>query len=329
MMQPLIKVENLKTYYSTEKGDVKAVDGVSFQIAKGEVFGLAGESGCGKTTISLSIMRLLPPNCRVVQGRVLFKGENLLKFNEQFLNKNYRWKKMAIIFQGAMNALNPVFNIGDQISEAILQHEKVTKKEALERAQQLLAMVRIDPARIKSYPHELSGGMKQRCMIAMALACNPEFLIADEPTTAADVIVQDQIFKLMKQLQKKLGLSMMLVTHDLSVIAEICNNVAIMYAGKIVEYSNTTTIFNNPLHPYTQGLLKAFPSVLEEKKRLVSIPGAPPNLLNPPEGCRFHIRCPVAEKLCSEKEPEFLEVEPNHYVACHNIKECEKWRDQY
>jgi len=318
-VKPLIQIENLKVHYSTRKGDVKAVDGVDLRIAKGETLGLAGESGCGKTTLSLAIMRLLPPNGRVVQGRVLFNGENILELDEDSLNRNYRWKKMAIIFQGAMNALNPVFNVGDQISEAILQHEDVTKREALERAKNLLSMVGIDPERVKSYPHELSGGMKQRCMIAMALACNPEFLIADEPTTAADVIVQDQILKLMKKLQRELGLTMMIVTHDLSVIAENCESVAIMYAGKIVEYSDVVTLFKSSLHPYTQGLLKAFPSLWEDKRPFTSIPGAPPNLLEPPKGCRFHLRCPFATTLCKNEEPELLEVERNHYVSCHLV----------
>jgi peptide/nickel transport system ATP-binding protein len=313
----LLELENVCAYYSLSGGQVKAVDEVTLNLDKGESLGLAGESGCGKTTLALAIMRLLPANGKIVHGRILFDGVNLLDLSESELNRDYRWKRMALTFQGAMNAMNPVFTVGNQISEAILQHENVSKEEALERSKKLLSLVGIDPSRTDSYPHELSGGMKQRCMIAMSLSCNPDFLIADEPTTALDVIVQDQILKLTKRLQRELNLSMMLITHDLSVIAKTCESLAIMYAGRIVEYSDIKTVFRNPLHPYTKALIEAFPSILAEKTELVSIPGSPPQLLNPPDCCLFHKRCPLSKELCRREKPRFVEVEPNHYVSCH------------
>lgn len=315
----LLELEDVSAYYSLRGGYVKAVDGVNLHIDRGETLGLAGESGCGKTTLALTVMRLLPANGRVINGRILFDTEDLLKLSDDSLNKEYRWKRMALIFQGAMNAMNPVFTVGNQISEAIRQHEEVTKEWALERSGELLSLVGIDPRRTESYPHELSGGMKQRCMIAMAIACNPDFLIADEPTTALDVIVQDQILRLMKRLQRELNLSMMLITHDLSVIARTCESLAIMYAGKIVEYSDIKTVFRNPLHPYTKALIKAFPSILAEKSDFISIPGSPPQLLNPPQGCRFNPRCPFSMDVCRREDPEYLEAEPGHYVACHRV----------
>ncbi|MCS7367554.1 MAG: ABC transporter ATP-binding protein [archaeon YNP-WB-062] len=313
---PLLQVRNLKTYYQTARGYVKAVDGVNFQIGEGEVFGLAGESGCGKTTVALSIIRLLPPGGRIIDGEIMFNDKNILAMSEEDIRK-IRWKKIAIVFQGAMNALNPVMKVGDQIVEAITTHEDVSKEEAWRRAEKLLEMVGIEPSRAKDYPHEFSGGMKQRVMIAMALACNPQLLIADEPATALDVIVQAQILKLMRDLQRKMNLSMMLITHDLSIIAETCNKVAIMYAGKIVEYADTKRIFREPQHPYTRGLIGAFPSIKGPRRKLISIPGTPPDLLNPPSGCRFHPRCPYTNDKCKSMEPELKDLGGGHYVACH------------
>jgi peptide/nickel transport system ATP-binding protein len=313
---PLLQVRNLKTYYQTARGYVKAVDGVNFQIGEGEVFGLAGESGCGKTTVALSIIRLLPPGGRIIDGEIMFNDKNILAMSEEDIRK-IRWKKIAIVFQGAMNALNPVMKVGDQIVEAITTHEDVSKEEAWRRAEKLLEMVGIEPSRAKDYPHEFSGGMKQRVMIAMALACNPQLLIADEPATALDVIVQAQILKLMRDLQRKMNLSMMLITHDLSIIAETCNKVAIMYAGKIVEYADTKRIFREPQHPYTRGLIGAFPSIKGPRRKLISIPGTPPDLLNPPSGCRFHPRCPYTNNKCKSMEPEIKDLGGGHYVACH------------
>jgi len=313
---PLLQVKNLKTYYQTARGYVKAVDGVNFQIEEGEVFGLAGESGCGKTTVALSIIRLLPPGGRIIDGEIIFNDRNILTMSEEDIRK-IRWKKIAIVFQGAMNALNPVIKVGDQIVEAITTHENVSKEDAWKRTEKLFEMVGIDPSRAEDYPHEFSGGMKQRVMIAMALACNPQLLIADEPATALDVIVQAQILKLMRELQRKMNLSMMLITHDLSIIAETCNKVAIMYAGKIVEYADTKRIFREPQHPYTRGLINAFPSIRGPKRKLISIPGTPPDLLNPPSGCKFHPRCPYTNDKCKKIEPELKDIGERHYVACH------------
>ena len=314
---PLLDVQSLKTYYSTLKGDVKAVDGVSLQMEKGEALGLVGESGCGKTTLALAIMRLLPWNGRIVDGKIMVDGIDIVEVAEKIFDKEYRWKRMAYVFQGAMNALNPVFRVGDQIAEAILIHSSVEKKEALGRARELFGLVGIDPERASSYPHELSGGMKQRAMIAMALACNPEFVIADEPTTALDVIVQAQVLNMIRKLKEDLNLSMMLITHDLSVVAQTCSTLAIMYAGKIVEYADIETVFTKPAHPYTKALTSAFPSIKEERRELNSISGVPPNLLNPPTGCRFHPRCPYRMEICKREDPDYLDLGGGHFGACH------------
>jgi len=316
----LLDVVGLKAYYSTLRGYVKAVDNVSLRIRRREALGLVGESGCGKSTFALTIMRLLPSNGRVIEGAAFFDGEDILSMKEERFRREYRWKRLSMVFQGAMNALNPVYRVGDQIAEAILEHEDVTKEEAINRAKELLSLVGVDPDRVRSYPHELSGGMKQRVMIAMALACKPEFLIADEPTTALDVIVQAQVLKLIKRLQEQLGLTLMLITHDLSVVAEICDHVAVMYAGKIVEMGDIVSLYKDPKHPYTQGLIGSFPSIKAERRELVSIPGAPPPLLNPPKGCRFHPRCPYAKDICREKEPELTEIGSDHYAFCHLLR---------
>ena len=314
---PILNVQDLRMYYSTLKGDVKAVDGVDLEVEKGEALGLVGESGCGKTTFALAIMRLLPWNGRIVGGKVLFDGTDIIGIDDKKFDSDYRWKRLSYVFQGAMNALNPVFRVGDQIAEAITLHEDVEKEDAMERVRDLFKLVGIDPNRVSSYPHELSGGMKQRAMIAMALACNPDFIIADEPTTALDVIVQAQTLQVIDRLRKELGLTMMLITHDLSVVAQTCSTCAIMYAGKIVEYTDINTVFEEPLHPYTKALTSAFPSIKEERRELESIRGAPPNLLNPPSGCRFNPRCPYSMKICTEEEPEYKKRGGRHYVACH------------
>ncbi len=316
---PLLEVENLRTYYFTRAGAVRAVDGVSFFVEKGEVFGLAGESGCGKTTAGLSILRLLPPYGRIVGGHIIFDGTDLLGIRESVFRRRYRWKRISMIFQGAMNALNPVFRVGDQIAEAIMLHEKVSKEEAMEKVRELFKRVGIEPSRVDNYPHEFSGGMRQRAMIAMALACNPELVIADEPTTALDVVIQGQILDLLRKLKEEYDLSVILITHDMSVIAELCNRVGIMYAGKLVECADVRTIFKEPAHPYTQGLISAIPSLTGPKVRLKSIPGAPPDLLNPPKGCRFHPRCPYATGKCRREEPKYTQVGKLHWVACHLV----------
>ncbi len=317
---PLLEVNSLKMYYEVKgKRWVKAVDNVSIKIDRGESLGLAGESGCGKTSLSLSIMRLLPPNGKVLSGEIKFENEDILNMGYKLFKKKIAWKKISLVPQAAMSALNPVMKVGDQIVEAIIFHEDVSKEEALERAKTLFKLVGLDPSRINDYPHEFSGGMRQRVMIAMALACNPKLVIADEPTSALDVIVQAQILSLIKDLQKNLNLSMILVTHDLSILSEICNSIAVMYAGKIVEYGPTLDVYEDPQHPYTKGLLAATPSIKGTRRRLKSIPGTPPDLLNPPPGCRFHPRCPYAKDICRKEEPPLVKVGEKRVVACHEV----------
>jgi peptide/nickel transport system ATP-binding protein len=324
----LLEVRDLKMYYKTLRGHVKAVDSVSFDIERGKALGIAGESGCGKTSMAVTVLRLLPSNGKIHGGSVKLDGVDIVKLDDEEFRKSVRWKKISMVFQGAMNALNPVHRVGDQIVEAILAHEDVSHQEAVTRAEELLDMVGINPKRYKEYPHEFSGGMKQRVVIAMALACNPDVIIADEPTTALDVMVQSQVLKAMEDLRKRLDLSMMLITHDLSVIAQTCDNIAIMYAGKIVEYGNVIDVFDHPTHPYGMGLVKSFPNIKAERTRVRSLPGFPPNLLAPPKGCRFHPRCPLAGDICMEEEPELIEIGSNsHKVACHKVDMLERGVD--
>lgn len=315
---PLLQLENLKMYYETLRGYVRAVDDVSFQMNKGDSFGLAGESGCGKTSTALAITKLLPQNAKILSGRILFNDEDIVPLSDREIRKKIRWKKISMIFQGAMNALHPTKTVGSQIAEAILLHQNISKKEAYDRSGKLLDLVGIGAPKIDRYPHELSGGMKQRTVTAMALACNPDLVIADEPTTALDVIIQAQVLKVIKELQQKLHLSMLLISHDLSMIAEICNKVGIMYAGKIVEYGDITAIFKDSLHPYTQKLIAAFPSILGRKTELSSIRGFPPDLLNPPPGCRFYPRCQYAMDICKKEDPPLAKMSRKEQgVACH------------
>lgn len=317
---PLLQVKDLKMYYRTSAGYVRAVDGLNFNVERGRGLGIVGESGCGKTSVAISILKILPRNARIFGGEVLFDGKNITKMKEAALRKEIRWKGISLVFQGAMNALNPVYTIEHQIVEAIKLHEpNVNEKEAKERVGKLFELVGIDPSRASNYPHEFSGGMKQRACIAMALACNPKLLINDEPSTALDVIIAAQILKLLRELKQKLNLGMIVISHDLSIVTETCEDAAIMYAGNIVEYGEITKIFKEPLHPYTQGLISAFPSITAQKTRLISIPGSPPDLTKPPLGCRFHPRCKYAMEICKKKQQPLIEISKDHFVACHLV----------
>lgn len=324
--EALVEVKGLQTYFYTEDGVVKAVDGVDFEIYKGETLGVVGESGCGKSVTSLSIMRLIPdPPGKIVGGDILFQGESLLKKSEAEMRK-IRGNEISMIFQEPMTSLNPVYTVGDQIAEAIILHQKVSKKEALERAVEMLRKVGIPlpEQRVNEYPHQLSGGMRQRVMIAMALSCNPKLLIADEPTTALDVTIQAQILELMNELKNDFEASIMMITHDLGVIAEVSDRVAVMYAGKVVEYSDVTSIFKNPKHPYTWGLLKSIPRLDETTDRLMNIKGVVPNPLFFPDGCKFHTRCPFADEKCRKEEPPIEEIEERHQVRCWYVDRLEE-----
>jgi peptide/nickel transport system ATP-binding protein len=316
-IMPLLEVENLKLHFFTRQGAAKAVDGVSFNIESNETFGLIGESGCGKTTTALAIIRLIKPPGRIVDGSIYFDGRDIVPLSGEEM-RLLRGQEIAIVRQEAQNALNPVMNIGKQIIEAILQHKNVSKATAWARARNQLDLVGINGNRVKSYPHEFSGGMKQRAMVAIATACNPKFLILDEPTTGLDVIVQRQLLELINNLKQELNLTAILISHDLSVVAETCDKVAVMYAGKIVEQGDTVSMYQNPQHPYSQALIGAFPSLKGEKKKLKSIPGAPPRLILPPKGCRFEPRCDYAMKKCKTIAPEVIENN-GHLVACHLI----------
>ena len=322
-MEELLNIKDLKTYFFTYQGVVRAVDGVSFKINRGETFGLVGESGCGKSVTALSIMRLVPsPPGKIVGGEIRLDGENLLKLNEKQMRK-IRGKKISMIFQEPMTSLDPVFTIGHEIMESIQLHQGLRKEEAREKAIETLRVVGIpDPERrVDEYPHELSGGMRQRAMIAIALSCNPTLLIADEPTTALDVTIQAQILRLIDELKEKFGASVMLITHDLGVIAEMCDNVAVMYAGHIMEYTDVDTLFSNPLHPYTKGLNKSIPRLDIETERLDVIRGLVPNLLDVPSGCPFHPRCDFCSERCIKEIPKLIEVEDHHLVRCHLISD--------
>jgi len=318
MSENLLSINDLQTYFYTMEGSVKAVDRVNLKINKGEAIGLVGESGCGKSTAALSIMRLVREPGKIVGGEIWFDGEDLMKKSEEEMRK-IRGAKISIIFQNPMSSLNPVFTVGSQIAEAIKLHQNVQKRERKEKVAEILGKVGIpDPLeRLEDYPHEYSGGMAQRAMIAMALSCNPKLLIADEPTTNLDVTIQAQILELMKTLRKDFDTSILLIGHDLGVISELSDRIAVMYAGKIVETSDLTGIFQKAKHPYTQALLGSIPRLDVETERLRIIPGTVPRLINPPSGCRFHPRCEHVMKICSEQEPLLTEVEKGHKVACH------------
>jgi len=317
----LLEVKSLRTSFFTEDGEVRAVDGVSFSVEPGKLMGLVGESGSGKTVSVLSIMRLLPESARIVGGQILFEGRDLTRLSEAEM-RQVRGARIAMIFQEPMTSLNPVFTIGSQIAEAIRLHQKVSRSEARERTIEALRMVGIaDPERrVDDYPHQLSGGMRQRVMIAMALSCNPRVLIADEPTTALDVTIQAQILDLIRELQSRLGLAVILVTHDLGIVAEYADDVTILYAARVMEQAPSAELFRHPMNPYTKGLLESIPGVDgARRRRLQAIPGTIPSALRPPPGCRFHPRCPIAIARCAEVEPPLEEKAPNHYVACIRV----------
>ena len=313
----LLSVKDLHTSFTTDHGDVQAVNGVSFNLDAGKVLGIVGESGSGKSVTAYSIMQILADNGRITSGEILYKGEDISRWGESKM-QDFRGKCCSIIFQDPMTSLNPVFTIGSQIAEAVLLHTKSSKREAMEKALEMLKLVGINEPekRLKQYPYELSGGMRQRVMIAMALACEPDILIADEPTTALDVTIPAQILELMQSLQKKLGMAIIMVTYDLGVIAEMCDEIVVMYGGRFCERGTADEIFYNPRHEYTRGLLRSIPNITNMKERLVPISGTPINMLNMPKGCAFCARCDKAMKICLEQVPEERIINESHRASC-------------
>jgi len=312
---PLLDVRHLKVEYLTPRGPVRAVDDVSFAVSAGEVVGLAGESGSGKSTIAHAVLRILRPPALITGGQVLFAGQDVLGMDMAALGQ-FRWRQASIVFQSAMNALNPVMRVRDQLLD-VMQCHGVARAEANERAARLFDLVGIDPGRLDAYPHQLSGGMRQRAVMAIALALNPPLMIMDEPTTALDVVVQKDILQQISRLKEELGFSILFITHDLSLLVEFSTRIAIMYAGEIVEAAPARELFDQPRHPYTLGLMNSFPSISGEKRRLSGIPGAPPDLVAPPSGCRFHPRCSRAMPVCSQVAPVVKPLSEGHTVACH------------
>ena len=316
MTENVLEVNDLTMHYMTRKGPVFAVDNVTFSLKRGESLGLVGESGCGKTSIAISLLKLLPENANILGGEIRLNATDIVPLAESEIRK-FRWANIAMVFQAAMNSLNPVYTVEDQILEAMQEHMgHLEETEMDERVDQLFRLVGLDPAFKDQYPHQYSGGMRQRAVIAMALSCDPDLIIADEPTTALDVIVQDALLKQIKLIQEQLDMAMIYISHDVAVIAEVSERVGVMYAGKLVELASTKAIFHHPIHPYTMALMSSFPSIVGDKTDLVTLPGEPPDLLNPPPGCRFHPRCPYATEKCREQEPEFKEHEDNHFAAC-------------
>jgi peptide/nickel transport system ATP-binding protein len=313
----LLEIKNLHVHYETSDGNFKAVNGINLTMEKGETLGLVGETGAGKTTTALSILRLIPnPPGKIVEGEIRFKDQDLLTMKDHDIRK-IRGNEISMIFQDPMTALNPTIRVGEQIAEVIEQHEKCSKSEAMKKSLKMLEMVGIEAARSTDFPHQFSGGMKQRVVIAIALACNPELLLADEPTTALDVTIQAQVLDMMNDLKKKLNTAVIMITHDLGIVAQCCDNVAIMYAGEIVEYGTKYHIFKNVQHPYTIGLFNSLPSLDKDVHRLVPIKGLMPDPSDLPVGCNFYPRCPYATSECKEREPDTIEVEPGHFVKCY------------
>jgi peptide/nickel transport system ATP-binding protein len=319
---PLLEIDDLVMHYKIKAGEVSAVDNITFTIHQGEAVGLVGESGCGKTSAALSLLRLLPANAEYISGQIRLNGEDLLQLTEEGM-RTRRWKEIAMVFQGAMNSWNPVYRVGDQIREVLDTHyrDQMDIEEQTRHIESLFAAVGLSPEMVDRYPHEFSGGMRQRAVIAMALACSPELIIADEPTTALDVIVQDQILKELKRIQAELGMSILYISHDIAVIAEVTDSLGVMYAGKLVEYGPTSEVFSRPRHPYSYLLLRSTPSITGPRRQLAPLEGEPPDLLNPPSGCRFHPRCPFATEKCVVEEPPLAEISEGHRVACWNFED--------
>jgi peptide/nickel transport system ATP-binding protein len=320
----LLALDQLRVSFTTDRGELNAIDGLSLAVNDGESVGIVGESGCGKTTVARSVLRILPENA-TARGRILFRGRDLLTMSGNEIRK-VRWSGMALVTQSAMNALDPVYRVGAQIVEAIVTHEKCSSAAAWQRAEDLFGSVGLKPEWVRRYPHEFSGGMRQRAIIAMALALNPPLIVADEPTTALDVIMQDQVFAEIDRIRKTRGTALILITHDISLVSENCDRVAIMYAGEIVEMAPTRPILGRPLHPYTIGLQNAFADVAERGRDLISIAGAPPDLVHPPAGCRFAPRCPFARERCRTERPALLQREEAHWAACHFADEADAFR---
>lgn len=324
----VLEVKNLKTHFISKKGIAKAVDGIDFVLRRGETLGIVGESGCGKSMTSLSILRLIPsPPGKIVDGEILLNGKDLVKMSNEELRK-IRGNQISMIFQEPMTSLNPVIPVGEQIAEALRLHQGLSKRQAWDKSVEMIGLVGIPSPekRAKQEPFQLSGGMRQRIMIAMALACTPEVLIADEPTTALDVTIQAQILEIMKDLQKKIGMGIIFITHDLGVVAEMCDQVGVMYAGQIVEHQNSANLFKNPLHPYTQGLIGSLPKLYEDQEELQIIEGTVPSPYDYPDGCRFAERCPFAQKMCIEKQPELIQYDEDMKVRCW--KYTNQWQEE-
>jgi peptide/nickel transport system ATP-binding protein len=315
MEMHLLEVRNLRMFYRLRHGNVKAVDDLSFHLDRSETIGIVGESGCGKSSLGMALIGVLPPNGYYAGGEIILNRIDLLTLPEEELRR-IRWSKISMIFQGAMNSLNPVFPVKDQILEALQTHERISEDEAIKRVREICTAVGLPESQLNSYPHEFSGGMRQRAIIAMSLICRPDVVIADEPTTALDVVVQDSILDQIRELQTQFDIGIVLISHDLSVVAERCDKIAIMYAGQLIETADSLTLFKDPRHPYTIGLLKSIPSVRGEMQDLRSLPGVPPSLMTPPQGCRFAPRCSAKQGHCIEQEPSFVEIGKDHYVRC-------------
>jgi peptide/nickel transport system ATP-binding protein len=312
----VLEVSGLTTAFRTERGVIRAVDDVSFHLDAGEALGLVGESGCGKSTLGFSLLRELPPGGSIQAGRVVFDGRDLLTLPEEEMRR-VRWQKISMVFQGAMNSLNPVYRVADLLAEAVRVHEDLPSRDVHARVRHALSLAGFPEGRARSYPHELSGGMKQRAVIALALVCNPRLVVADEPTTALDVVVQDAILRRLKRIQRELQLTFLLISHDAGVIAQFCDRVGVMYAGQIVEIGSTRRIFAAPRHPYSLALIRSIPGLAGPKHALASIPGSPPDLHEPPPACRFASRCPAAQSVCRERAPPVVDVAPGEWSRCH------------